>query len=135
MITGLEKSLIKWLSAYSSIIPEISAEMVGKKNGLLLFQMGDGPTEISDYVYSGKVRRTEFKIRIRVSHSDTASRLDAIHILDTVGQICSQTLPELSGGLALKAGVSEHPKLKRRTDNGDDEYETVCFVTYWEENI
>ena len=92
------------------------------------------PDEIRGYLYGGDVKKSVFTLTLRTSNNDTASRLGAINTLEAVADVCERSLPELDGGLALKAGTESHPKLKRRTDNGDDEYEAAFYILYWEEN-
>ena len=132
MITGIENSIIAWFSDYTQL-PDISPEMMKKANGQLLLQLKDGPKDVRDYVFSGKVRKSEFTLRIRVSNADTLTRLGAINILETAGLIYEASLPKLNGGVAVKSGIEDHPKLKRRSDNGDDEYEATYYILYWED--
>jgi hypothetical protein len=133
MIKGLEKSVVSWLSGFSEL-PAVCPEALSKENGKLLLKIKDGPDEIRGYLYGGDVKKSVFTLTLRTSNNDTASRLGAINTLEAVADVCERSLPELDGGLALKAGTESHPKLKRRTDNGDDEYEAAFYILYWEEN-
>ncbi|MBE6895802.1 MAG: hypothetical protein E7477_01770 [Ruminococcaceae bacterium] len=133
MIKGLERSVISWLSGFSEL-PEIFPEATEKANGTLLLKIKDGPDEVQGYIYGGDVKKSIFTLTLRVSNYDTATRSGAIGTLEKAAEICEKSLPSLDGGLALKAGTESHPKLKRRTDNGDDEYEASFYILYWEEN-
>lgn len=133
MTTGMEKAILSWLSGYMSI-PAVHPELLGKKNGELLLQIKNGPKTVRNYVFCGSIKKTEFELTLRVSNSDTASRIKALDVLDTVSTICGDSLPALSNGsVAISAGMSEYPKLKKRTDNGDDEYKAVYYIVYREE--
>lgn len=133
MIKGLERSVISWLSGFSEL-PEICAEALSKENGKLLLKIKDGPDEVQGYLYGGNVKKSVFTLTVRASNYDTATGLGAINMLEAAAAVCESSLPSLDGGLAIKAGTESHPKLARRTDNGDDEYEASFYILYWEEN-
>ena len=134
MIKELGKSLVSWVSSFSEL-PAVSPELLEKKNGGLSLRIKEGPKTVKKYVFGGSVLRAEFALRIRVSDADTKSRLYAVSVLETAGENIARTAPSLRGASPLFAGTAEYPRLVKRTDNGDDEYEAVYFIVFSEGDI
>ena len=131
MNVSLEQTLLSWLSSFPSL-PKIYPEMLSKINGELSLKIKSGPETVRKYVFGGEIKRAEFALRMRVSNSDTRSRMKAINILTAAGDFVKSGIASLSGITATDAGLAEYPKLYQRTDNGDDEYEGVYYIVFSE---
>lgn len=132
MNNSLEKRLVTWLSSLDGL-PQVSAELLPKKNGVLLFKIKKGPQIIRRYISGARIVYAEFSLRLRISYADTKTRLDAAATLENAGLAVKAGIGALTDINALNAGIKEYPKLLQRTDNGDDEYEASYFIVFSED--
>ncbi len=109
--------------------------MLPKKNGVISLKIKSGPETVRKYVFGKEIKKAEFALRLRVSNSDTKSRIKAITTLTAAGELIKAGFASLAGITALNAGVAEYPKLYQRTDNGDDEYEGIYYIVFSEESL
>ena len=81
MNNSFEKLLADWLSSFDGL-PKISPELLPKKNGELSIKIRKGPQTVRRYISGVKIVYAEFSLRLRVSHADSKTRLDALKTLE-----------------------------------------------------
>ena len=132
MNNSFEKLLADWLSSFDGL-PKISPELLPKKNGELSIKIRKGPQTVRRYISGVKIVYAEFALRLRVSHADSKTRLDALKTLENAGITIREGIGSLSVIKGLCAEIKEYPKLCQRTDNGDDEYEALYYIVFSED--
>lgn len=135
----IPRELRKHLNTWPNKPVEIQAEVTGKAVPAMMMQQLSAVERKRTYINGAYIGTFAFAVYVAIDAEDTASRLDALAVLQDLDLWLSQqddtgayvNLPDLGEcRQAIKIQMSSSPSIAARLDNGVEEYQALFSLEY-----
>lgn len=107
-----------------------------KKDVAFMMQPLSGTKEVRRYVNGSFRGQWPFALYVRIDGEDTASRLDALKCLnDAACWLETSPMPEIGNNITAEKIDSELPSLAAQYENGEEDYQVILRLTFYQRRI